>query len=90
MTNPESQYTINVKNETSNSFKLFVLNSKKDENPANITVENEKGILYEYYRRDYEKSGKLYIIKLNIQKANGVDSGKELFETEFTQNINVD
>lgn len=88
--NAESTFKIKVRNDTGNSFKLFILNSKRDERSESIEVINEKGILYEYYRRDYEKSGKLYNIKLDIRKTDSESNDKILFETDFVQNIDVD
>lgn len=88
--NAESTFKIKVRNDTGNSFKLFILNSRRDERPESIEVINEKGILYEYYRRDYEKSGKLYNIKLDIRKTDSESNDKILFETDFVQNIDVD
>ena len=53
-------------------------------------VNNKKGILYEYYRHDYEKTGRLYDIELKVYKNNNISDNKPLFETKFVQNINVD
>lgn len=99
--NSDSNFTIDVNNETGNPFKLFILNSKRDERSGCIKVNNKKGILYEYYRHDYEKTGRLYKITLKIYKnddsSNDDDlidddssNDKPLFKTTFVQNINVD
>ena len=88
--NSDSNFTIDVNNETGNPFKLFILNSKRDERSGCIKVNNKKGILYEYYRHDYEKTGRLYKITLEIYKNGDLSNDKPLFETKFVQNINVD
>lgn len=88
--NSDSKFTIDVNNETGNPFKLFILNSKRDERSGCIKVNNKKGILYEYYRHDYEKTGRLYDIELKVYKNNNISDNKPLFETKFVQNINVD
>lgn len=88
--NSDSKFTIDVNNETGNPFKLFILNSKRDERSGCIKVNNKKGILYEYYRHDYEKTGRLYDIELKVYKNNNISDNKPLFETTFVQNINVD
>ncbi|MDU1003493.1 MAG: prepilin-type N-terminal cleavage/methylation domain-containing protein [Clostridium butyricum] len=87
--NDKSKFTINVNNETPDPFKLFILNSKDTDKIKNITVDNKKGILHEYYRKDSEKAGRLYNVKIDVNKKNSNNSDNPLFQTDFVQNINI-
>ena len=81
--------TLEVTNETTKPLNLYILNSKY--NRSNVTVENKKGSLNEYYRTDYEgKSGILYNITVTVS---GKDSRGQkvdnLFQSSFVQNIDT-
>lgn len=84
--------TLEVTNETTKPLNLYILNSKYNiSNERNVTVENKKGSLNEYYRTDYEgKSGILYNITVTVS---GKDSRGQkvynLFQSSFVQNIDT-
>ncbi|MDG5852946.1 prepilin-type N-terminal cleavage/methylation domain-containing protein [Clostridium beijerinckii] len=73
--------TIKVTNETETPLNLCILNND------NAVVENEKGILNEYYRSD-GKIGTLYDASIEIFDEKG-DKSKPIFETSFVQNIDI-
>ncbi len=84
--------TLEVTNETTKPLNLYILNSKYNiSNERNVTVENKKGSLNEYYRYDNEgKSGTLYNITITISGKDSRGQEKDnLFQSSFVQNIDT-
>lgn len=77
------EVTIDVSNKTNTPLNLCIWNNN------NAKVENIKGVLNEYYRSESgSKIGTLYDVNITVFDEKS-DKSKSVFETSFTQNINI-
>ena len=71
-----------VKNETKKPLNLCILNNN------DVQVENEKGVLNEYYRSEaINKTGQLF--EVNVKVFDVKDETKPLYSSNFVQNIDI-